>query len=489
MSSLYASLNIGLTGLQSNQAALSVVGHNIANVQTPNYSRQRAVMGSKGAQPFGNLEFGQGVSLDVIMGVRDRFLDAQITRASSKKAGSDTRYQMLEGIASVFLDSGTDADLSTQVQKVFQGFQDVATKPEDLAARTGLLGAAQTLADGIRSRWQLLNDQRVSANQNLAQMVPEINSITAEIAKLNARIGSEITPGAENDARDQRQGLANRLSELVGVQVFEDTHQQLQITLDNGAAVLVSGGRSYDMRVSPPDPALDGFSRVEMVMGGSVVVDVTGNVKEGRMGALLELRDVTLPGFQRQLDQLASGIGGQVNLLHRNGYALDGTTTGLNFFTGLAPVGANGLPTTVAGAAKSLKVNTVLVGDPRLVGAADTAGAVGNNGIARQLAALQSKANTVDTNNDGVGDSGPFSTTVGTLMASVGTTVQGLMSRSTGDENLMIALQNQRNRLSGVDLDEEAMQMIAFQRGYQASARFVSVINQLTDQLVNQLGR
>jgi len=211
-------------------------------------------------------------------------------------------------------------------------------------------------------------------------------------------------------------------------------------------------------------------------------------VKDGALGANLDLRDNVLAGYQQKLDQLASGIGGQVNLLHRAGFALNGTT-GLNFFSGLAAVGGTGLPTTVVGAANSMRVDATIAADPRLIAAADAAGAVGNNKNAVALANLQLATNTVDTNNDGIGDSGPFGTMISTLTSSIGTTVQGLKSRSTGDENLLVALQNQHDRISGVDLDEEATQMMAFQRGYQASSRFISVINQLTDQLVNQFGR
>ena len=95
----------------------------------------------------------------------------------------------------------------------------------------------------------------------------------------------------------------------------------------------------------------------------------------------------------------------------------------------------------------------------------------------------------MDTNGDGLGDSGPFSTAVGVLANTIGTQAQGFQTRSTTDQNLLTALSNQRERVSGVDLDEEATALLTFQRGYQASAQFISVINQLTDQLVNQFGR
>lgn len=488
MPGLNASLNIGLSALQASQSALNVVGHNIANVNTPNYSRQRAILANNQSQTFGTLQFGQGVNLNNILGVRDRFLEMQITQATSRKSGADVRYTSLEGISPLFLENGDDSDLSAQVQRFFQGFQDLSAHPEDGAFRTALLGRAQSMINGIQSRWQLLQDQRKQADNSIATLVTEINTTTTEIARLNARIAGEPTPGADSDARDQRQALANKLADMVGVQIYEDNRSQMQITLDSGAAVLVSGSTAYQLAATP-DPLLGNYNRVEAILGVGVAIDITGSVKDGSLGANLDLRDNLLPGFQQRLDALASGIGGQVNLLHRAGFALDGATTNVDFFTGLSALGGGGLPVSITGAANSMRVNAALTANPNLVAAADAAGAVGNNKQALAIANLQQAISTVDSNNDGVGDSGPFATMVASLTSAIGTQVQGFQSRSIGDENLLVALQNQHDRVSGVDLDEEATQMMAFQRGYQASARFISVINQLTDQLVNQFAR
>jgi len=464
MPGLNSSLSIGLSGLQASQAALNVVGHNIANVNTPNYSRQRALLANNDSQSFGTMQFGQGVNLNNILGVRDRFLEMQITQATSRKSGSNARYSTLEGISPAFMETGDASDLNALVQNFFSGFQDVAARPEDSAARTALIGRAQSMVNGIESRWQLLQDQRKQADSIIGTLITEINTITTEIAKLNARIGGEPTPGSDSDARDQRQGLANKLADLVGVQVFEDSKGQMQITLDSGAAVLVSGITAYSLK-GTPDPALPNFYRVDVDLG-SISVNITASVKEGALGANLDLRDTILPGFQQKLDELASRIGTRVNALHNPGFGLDGVNL-RDFFTGL--------PATVAGSAHAIQVNAVLVADPRRIAAANAAGAVGNNVTARDISKLY--------------DSENFGAAVGSLTTSIGTEAQKYKSRNTSDENLVLALQTQHERVSGVDLDEEATQMMAFQRGYQASARFISVINQLTDQLVNQFGR
>ncbi len=493
MPGLNASLYVGLSGLQAQQSALSVVGHNIANVNTPGYTRQRANLSANQSLVEGQVFFGTGVSLNTVQGIRDRFLDLQIYRETARQTGATERYAGVDAVSTSLGDSGSTG-ISAQIQAFFQGFQELSSRPEDGALRTNLVGKAQTMISGLQTRYRLLTDQRNNADSAVANLVTEVNTLTEQIAVVNQRITTESTQGGDNDARDQRKTLTDKLAGLVGVHVFEGSQGEYQITLDSGAAVLVSGGSAYKLQTTPGGAAWDNHFRVESNMGGSVV-DVTAGIKDGLLGAKLDLRDNILVGFQRQLDQIAAGVSGQVNQLHRTGFAAGGVITGTDFFLGGVANGANGLPTTVSavdfykGMVNSLSVNAAVVTTPSLIAAAGVAGAQGDNANARALANLQSATGTVDTNGDGVGDSGPFSTVVGSLISDVGTQSQTYEAQSTTQQNLVAALQSQRDRISGVDLDEEAANMMTLQRGYQASARFLSVINQLTDQLVNQFGR
>jgi flagellar hook-associated protein 1 FlgK len=493
MPGLNASLYIGLSGLQAQQSALNVVGHNIANVNTPGYTRQRADLTANQSQVDGQVYFGTGVSLNSVQGIRDRFLDLQIYRETARQTGASERFAGVDAVSTSIGDTGSTG-IAAQIQAFFQGFQELSARPEDGALRTNLIGKAQTMISGLQDRYRLLGDQRDSADQAVDSLVKEVNTLSDQIAQLNQRITSESVQGADNDSRDQRKALTDKLAGLVGIHVFEGSQGEYQITLDTGSAVLVSGSSSYKLQTTAGGAALDNHLRVESVMGGSVV-DVTAGIKDGQLGARLDLRDNILVGFQRQLDQIAAGVAGQVNLLHRAGFAADGVTTGNDFFqTGVAN-GANGLPTTISaatfykGMVSALSVNAAVAGNPSLIAAAGVAGAAGDNANARAMANLQAASGTVDTNGDGVGDSGPFSTAVGSLINDVGTQSQSYDAQTTTQQNLVTALQAQRDRISGVDLDEEAANMMTLQRGYQASARFLSVINQLTDQLVNQFGR
>jgi len=493
MPGLNASLNIGLSGLEATQTALNVIGHNISNVNTAGYSRQLVAMSSNESQTFGDLQFGTGVTVNNIIGVRNRFLDMQITQSTSNQSGAEGRYTGVDAVSSLFQDDGTSG-LGTLVQNFFNGFQKLSSLPEDSSVRTNVLGQAQSLLNGMQSRYKMLEDQRKQADGNVSSLVNQVNSLTSQIATLNQRIAGEPTPGSDNDGRDQRQALAVQLGGLVGVQVFEDSKGQMQISLDSGAAVLVSGSSSFAMSATP-DATLGNYMRVDVLQGTGTPVNVTASIRNGQLGANLDLRDNILPGYQAQLDELAAGVSGQVNLIHRAGYALDGVTTNQDFFQGIVANGANGLPVTISaannyrGMVNSLSINSALKTNPSLIAAAGVAGSSGNNASALAIAALQSTNATVDTNGDGVGDSGPYATFVGSLLNKVGTDAQGFKASSTNQQNLLTALTNQRDQASGVDLDEEATNLITFQRGYQASAHFISIIDQLTNQLVTQFGQ
>jgi len=493
MPGLNSSLFIGLSGLQAQQAALSVVGHNIANVNTPGYTRQRADLTSNPSAVDGQVYFGTGVSLNAVQGIRDKFLDLQIYRETAKQMGASERYSGVYTVSTSLGDT-SNTGIAAQIQSFFQGFQDLASQPESAALRTNVVGKAQSMITALQSQYSMLDSQRNSADQAVGSLVTQVNTLTDQISQLNQRITTESSQGADNDARDQRKALTDQLAGLVGINVFEGSKGEYQITLDTGAAVLVSGNSSYKLQTAPGGAALDNHFRVESAMGGSVV-DVTAGIKDGQLGAKLDLRDNILVGYQRQLDQLAAGVAGKVNLLHQTGFAADGVTTGNDFFQGGAANGANGLPTTVSaatfykGMVSALSVNAAVAGNPSLIAAAGVAGAKGDNANANAIANLQNAASTVDTNGDGLADSGPFSDVVGSLISDVGTQSQSFKAQNDTQQNLVSALQTQRDSISGVDLNEEATNMLNLQRGYQASARFISVINQLTDQLVNQFGK
>ncbi len=506
MPGLTAGLNIGLSGLTAAQNSLDVIGHNIANVNTPGYSRQIAQLGTAGSSSFGGLDYGMGVNLQAIQGIRDQLLDLQITVSTAQQSGAQARYQGLQAISSVFAEDGTSG-ISSQLNAFFTSLQKVAAQPEDSSLRTNLVGTAQNLISTLQTKYQSLRAAQTSADQQVAALVPTVNTLTAQIAALNKRLAGEVNPAQDNTTIDQRQDLANQLAKIVGIQTYIDSKGQMNINLDGGASPLVIGGTAYTMSAIQNNaaPATAPFYNNVMVsLGGTPpFTDVTAAITNGQLGAQLDLRDNLIAGYEKQMDELAAGLAYNINVLNSSGYSMDGVQHNLDFFQNAAG-NTNHLPTGIQvppdvaplvaandykGMVLALSVNAAIVANPSLFAASST-GAVGDTQNAQAMVALQTAGSTVDSTGAGPGAAvtGPFSTFVTGLVTKAGTDASKWKITSTNVENITTALTTQRDSVSAVDLDTEAANLITYQRGYQASARFVSVISQLTEQLINNLG-
>lgn len=504
MANLTTSLGIGLSGLQAAQQSMSVIGHNIANINTPGYSQQSTVQTTNPSQEFGNLQFGTGVNVTSVQALRDQFLNLQLTQSICSQSGAETRSNALQAVSSVFTDDGTTG-LNSQIQDFFASFQTLSANPTDASLQQNVVGKAQSLLTELQSASSTLTSETDTINQQIGSTVPEINTLTSQIAVLNGQISQQINPSNANDAIDQRQQLTDQLAKLVGIQVSTDSHNNYQITLDSGAATLVGGQTAYQMTTAM-DSTNNNYLKV-FVQSGGTSTDVTDKITGGTLGANMDLRDSVLPGYATKLDQIAGSLANQVNKVNMNGYGTDAAaTTKTPFFTGggidtsnppdanfgYVNLADNTLPASAAnppnykGIVNSLIVNPVIVATPSKIATSGT-GVSGNNDNALKLADLQKGTATVDTDGDGTPDSGPFSTVVTGLINKVGTDAQKFNTVATNQENLTTALQTQKTSVSGVDMDTAAAQLLAFQQGYQAAAHFISTISQLTTQLMTSL--
>lgn len=505
MPGLTAGLYVGLTGLNTAQSAITVTGHNISNVNTPGYSRQQADISSNASLASGGLFYGTGASLQDIQGIRDQLLNLQITSATSQQAGAETRYESLQSLSTLFQDDGTTG-LSSQLSNFFANLQKVAAQPEDTSLRTAMVSSAQNLISVMQTKYQALQTAQATADAGAAALVPQVNTLTKQIAALNQKLAGEANSSQDNDAIDQRQALAEQLSKLVGTQTYVDDKNQMNISLDNGAAPLVVGTTAFVLTAAKDTAApktAPFYNDIYVSQDGTgPFTDVTSSIVNGQLGAQLDVRDNAIPSYLKQLDQLAAGLAYQMNTLNGAGTSMDGVAHGLDFFVGGAG-NTNHLPSSVQvppdtpplnaindykGTVMSLSVNAQIVADPSLF-AAGTTGSAGDNTNALAMVGLQTGLNTVDLTGAGPGASvsGTFSTVISGLVAKVGDDTASWKTTSTNQENIATALATQRSSVSGVDLDTEAANLITYQRAYQASAQFISVINQLTSQLIQSL--
>jgi len=458
MAGLTGIFDIGKLSLLANQRALQVVSQNLANANTPGYSRQEAVLETTSPIGAGGLQVGTGVTVAHVRRLTDNFLEQQIMLSQQDlgrlqaQANSDVR---LEGL---FHDSN-DQGINHQLNEFFNALRGVAGNPQGQTERTLLLTQAATLAAQFNQADAGLVQLRSDLNRQVSQTITDVNRLTSQIAVLNGKIMEAETPGqAANDLRDQRRQLLNELAQRIAIHTFEDPSGQVQVFVGRGSILIERTGTIPLGTVA--SAANDGL--LSVTYKGD---DLTALIGNGSLQGLLVARDVAIPDLQNRLNVLATSLVSEVNRVHVAGYALDGTT-GNNFFT----------PTGVMDAAKNL---TVALTDGRKIAASSTqAGLPGENHTALAMIALQSQAQAA------LGDA-TMTSYYATTASTVGATAQATRHDLSAQEGIRNQLDSRRGEVSGVSLDEELTRMIQFQRAYQAAARVIVTADELFQTLLD----
>jgi flagellar hook-associated protein 1 len=452
MSSLNASLASALSGLRAEQGALEATTNNVANASTPGYSREVPVLVASDPMVVDPLTLGTGVTLKTIDSVRDPILESRIqqeTQAQGQWSALASALSQTE----VSFTSGT-GDIGTAISNFFNSVNQLSTNPADLSLRQGVLTAAANLATAFNSTANHLSTQRGNLDGSLEQSVGQINQLTQHIAQLNGQI-SDLESVGENPGTflDQRTQLIDQLSTLVDVSVIPSGNS-LTLTTANGTA-LVAGQQSFALS-NRTDP-----SGVQHIFAqGS---DITSTLVSGQLGGLLEARDQQIPAIQNQLDLLASGLASAVNRVQTAGYDLNGIA-GTNLFTPPPALGA--------GAAANL---SVAITDPALL-AASSDGTVGNNGNAEALYGLSQQAL--------IAGQSPTDYYSGVVF-NVGNAASNANAEQSASSLVLQQLNDQRASISGVSLDQEAANLMVYQKAYSASAQVISTINAMMQTVIN----
>lgn len=452
MSGLSESLSIALSALSVSQQALATTSNNVANANTPGYSRERAILAAGDPVVMGALTYGTGVVLERIESLRDPILEIQLnheTQQQSKLNASLTELQQIQtqfGSAS----SGIGADISN----FFNSLQQLSPDPSNLALRQSVLTAAGNLATDFNTTANNLHTQRGNLDLEVEQSVGGVNTLTKQIASVDQQISALQNAGqSAGTLVDTQTSLIRQLSGLIDVQVIP-TDQGITLATANGTT-LVSGSQSFALSTQL------GSDGVEHVMAGTE--DITSSLKGGSLAGMIQIRDQEIPSIGSSLDQLAAGLATNLNAANAQGTDLYGNQGGDLF---VAP------PAGGVGAAAALKVN---ITDPSLI-AASSDGTTGSNG---NLAILSAVANQAVA--DGQTPIGFYSN----IVFQVGSTTSNTSADVDSSSLILQQLQDQRGSVSGVSLDEEAANLIQYQTAYQAAARVVSTVNTLLDVAVN----
>ena len=453
--SLFGLFDIGKSAIFASQAALNVAAHNISNVNNPEYCRQEAVLATRRPETGRGYYLGRGVDVVEVRRHFDSHLNSQFLaqrqiygRSTALGSGLARAEQVLNEVAS--------GRISDSLDSFFNAWEEVANNPHDVTARTILLQKGQNLVQGVKSIDRGFEDLLAAANAEITDAVEQVNRLAAGISNLNKEVLA--TGGKANDLLDQRDKLLGELADLVGYSHFYSDDGSVNVIV--GQKTLVAGSLSYAMEVVQA-PGGDKSVAIHSV-------DVGERLVNGKLGGLFTLKDNIRNDLIAPFREMAGSIIDEVNSVHRQGYGLDGST-GLDFF----------LPADTSDLDRLVLDFDVALSSPLEVAAAQGAGLTGDNRNALDIAALRGKAVI-----SGATFEGHYQSLV---------TKAGSMSRAAQDgegfEGVILSdLRGRKDSVSGVSLDEEAVDLIRFQHAFEAGARLIRVTDELLDTVLN-LGR
>ena len=464
MPGLFGTLNLGARSLQTQQQGVQVAGHNLANASNTAYARQRLEIQTSTPLLTSIGSVGTGADAVAISQLRDTLLDQQIqgeTSVTSFLQSQQTALQYAQsGIGEQLQGStstggvGSTGGLATDLSGLFNSFQDLSTSPSSLTSRQAVISQAQQLTAQFNQLDQRLTAINGQLNQSVQTDVASANQLLSDIAGLNNQIaGAEAGTGAANDLRDLRQQKIEALSQLVNVQSSADSNGDVNLSV--GGQLLVSGGSVQDTLQSYDS---GGGQLLVRTASAGAPLTLTG----GSIAGTIDARDGALKSLQDGVNHLASQLISQVNTAYRTGYDLNGNT-GADFFTGTK--------------ASDIGVNAALANDPSALQASGVAGAAGNNQVVLALAQM------ANTSQAGLGNQ-TFAQSYNGTITGLGTALNSVNSQLDDQTAVQSMMQNQRDSVSGVSIDDEMTNLVMFQRAFQASAHLVSVVDQMLSTVV-----
>ena len=448
-------VDIGKSALFTAQQAITVAGHNIANVNTPGFSRQQVTLSENRPENGSPGQIGTGVHAESIRRSFDAFVEEQLL-ASRERLGEFTASNSALARLEPLFGDANHLGIGAGLNEFFGALQDVATNPNDLSARTVFLSKATALAGRFNQAATDLTAAQGFLDRQVGQTVTDVNRLTSQIANLNAKIaGAESSGQQANDLRDERGVALANLGELIEISSIEDATGQLTVFAGRGH-VLVDKEQTYQL-VGVPDLSNNGLLDVRYDAGAGPTTSLSSVIQSGRLKGLLGVRDQTIPSLRASLDTLASEIVTQVNQQHRLGFGLDGSTN-QNFF---APTG-----TTASTIAVSLT-------NIRQIAASSTAvGVPGNSANALALAGLKktdfASLGTVS-----------FQEYYSTIAGNFGSIAQGVDGNLRAQKVLHDQLTAQRASISGVSMDEELANLLQYQRSFEAASRMIVIADEM----------
>ncbi len=532
------SLEIGVRAIRAQREALHTIGHNIANVNTPGYSRQRAILTT--TLPSGSM--GTGVKVAVIERIRHGVTDFYIRKETPTFNQWKAKFEVLEQVEVLF-NEPSEAGISNTLGEFWDAWADLGNNPENAAVRANLREQTRTLCESLSGLYGILKDLQTNIDQQIEAEVEGLNSVTQQIGDLNQQIERIELGGREtaNDLRDSRDYLLDGLSETINFTYKETDDSIIRISIFG--QLLVSKSKIAEIMTESGE---NGYLDIKWKDTGESVV-----IADGKLRGLIDARDQIIPEFLDSLDNLTSSLIEEVNYLHQRGMGLNGDReiAGWKDFTGTLDAdgsfGINGVtievselddldaiiikinvekentgveasnqegrlvlqpysdnPKTIGitddpdgimredlgiladffegSGANDISLSDAIINDINKI-AASQSGAPGDNSNALAINLLKGEL-TVDEGTSTFGDY--YSGIIGKL----GVKTRQASYLQSNKELLLTTLKDRRQSICGVSLDEETTNIILFQQAYRVAVAFLKTVNDMLDILTTSMG-
>lgn len=445
-----------LTGALAAQTALNTASHNIANVMTPGYTRQGVVIASVQARESGVLTAGNGVKVSSLIRFSDSYKSLQMWQANASLGQYSTAQPYLTQLEQVMGDDSSN--INSGLDAFFSALNAASVEPTSSPLRQQVITAADALAQRFNSLNTVLSNQRAAVNQQRGSTVTQINGLSSSIAELNKKIAASQATGVNASGLiDERDQKIDTLSSLVGVQVVDQPDGTRSVSLRGGQPLVVGSVASTMTAQTNPD----GSQTLKLSFASDTFALISTNMG-GQLGGLDDHERNTLVPLMTSMAEMAGQIASTVNATLATGYAIDGTP-GTPLFEYDATSATSMLKVRAGITAQDLGFSS----DPTLPGNSD-----------KLLALINLKDQSITVGTLGsvrMGDA--YTQLVGNLAMQ---SQQNQASMSTSQTVRDQAVESWKST-SGVNTDEEAINLMQYQQMYQANMKVLSVANELFD--------
>ena len=463
MSGLLGALSISLSALAADQVEVDVTSNNLANANTTGYARRQVILQEQPALTAGILgDIGGGVAATSVESVRDPLLDSRVLQETQQQSASQEIVSAMQPVQTLFTTG--NGGVSDAMTAFFSSLQSLSTSPTDPTLRATVLTNANNLAGAFQNTASQLTSTQQNLDLGVTQTVSQVNQLTSQLAQVNAQLTTAQASGLSgNDLEDQQQNLMSQLSSLIGFSVTQSS-EGLTLTTANGTPLVV-GGDSFALST-----AVNGFTGFQDVLSAQGQ-DITSQISAGQFGGIIQARDGNTASILSSLNTLASSFSAAINKVNLAGYDANGKAGQAMFSV-----------TAGSGAAESM---SVALTDPSQIAASSTPPATTTGSSPTESGDNSNLLAMINVGVQPLVNSDTPTQYLSGMVFQVGNDVSQAQSESDASSLMLQQLQDEQGSVEGVSTDEEASNLITYQRAYQAAAQVVSVVDELTLASIN----